>query len=107
MHPDDAYAAEHENGSLGKREAGMTNREPGTRNIVGQRAKSREELAAMIEEGRWDDMLNYVPIHPGDFFRIEPGTIQRHRGRHLILRPAVIRRHVSACNDYDRKIQSD
>lgn len=39
----------------------------------------------MIEEGRWDDMLNYVPIHPGDFFRIEPGTIHAIMGGTPIL----------------------
>lgn len=44
VHPDDAYAAEHENGSLGKRECWyVIDCEPGTRIIVGQRAKSREE----------------------------------------------------------------
>ena len=43
VHPDDAYAAEHENGSLGKRECWyVIDCEPGTRIIVGQRAKSRE-----------------------------------------------------------------
>lgn len=107
VHPDDAYAAEHENGSLGKRECWyVIDCEPGTRIIVGQRAKSREELAAMIEEGRWDDMLNYVPIHPGDFFRIEPGTIHAIMGGTLILETQQSSDVTYRVYDYDR-IQPD
>lgn len=39
----------------------------------------------MIADGRWDDMLNYVSIHRGDFFRIEPGTMHAILGGTLIL----------------------
>ena len=107
VHPDDAYAAEHENGSLGKRECWyVIDCEPGTRIIVGQRAKSREELAAMISEGRWSDMLNYVPIHPGDFFRIEPGTMHAIMGGTLILETQQSSDVTYRVYDYDR-VQSD
>lgn len=86
MHPDDAYAAEHEGGSLGKRECWyVLDAAPGTRIIVGQRARSREELARNIEKGLWDETLNLVPIHRGDFFRIEPGTMHAIMGGTLIL----------------------
>ncbi len=51
--PNDEYAAEHENGSLGKTEcSGPLDCEPGAIMIVGQRAKDRTEAAQMIEEGR-------------------------------------------------------
>ncbi len=107
VHPDDAYAAAHENGSLGKRECWyVIDCEPGTRIIVGQRAKSREELAAMIAEGRWDDMLNYVPIHPGDFFRIEPGTMHAIMGGTLILETQQSSDVTYRVYDYDR-VQPD
>jgi mannose-6-phosphate isomerase class I len=76
VHPDDAYAAKHENGSLGKRECWyVLDCKPGATIVVGQRAKDREQFARMVEEGRWDDLLYSVPIKPGDFFMIEPGTI--------------------------------
>ncbi len=29
----------------------------------------------MVEQGKWD-LLNYVPIKAGDFFRIDPGTVR-------------------------------
>ena len=60
----------------------------------------------MIEEGRWDDMLNYVPIHPGDFFRIEPGTIHAIMGGTLILETQQSSDVTYRVYDYDR-IQPD
>ena len=48
VHPDDAYAAEHENGSLGKRECWyILDAREGGDIVVGQRAKDREEFAQM------------------------------------------------------------
>lgn len=86
VHPDDAYAAEHENGSLGKRECWyVLAADEGTQIVIGQRANDRAELASMIDEGRWDDMLNLVPCHVGDFFPIEPGTVHAIQGGTLIL----------------------
>ena len=50
VHPDDAYAAAHENGSLGKRECWyVLSAEPGTKIVVGQRAHDRAEFARMVE----------------------------------------------------------
>ena len=44
IHPNDEYAAEHENGSLGKTECWyVLDCEPGATIIVGQRAKDRAE----------------------------------------------------------------
>ena len=71
MHPDDAYAAEHEDGSLGKKECWyVLSAEPGGTIIVGQRARSREEFAQMVEAGRWDELVYEIPVHAGDFFQI-------------------------------------
>lgn len=107
VHPDDAYAAKHENGSLGKRECWyVIDAEPGTQIIVGQRAKNRDELAAMIAEGRWDDMLNLVPIHTGDFFRIEPGTMHAIMGGTLILETQQSSDVTYRVYDFDR-VQAD
>ena len=45
VHPDDAYAAEHENGSLGKRECWyVLGADPGTQIVIGQCAHDRAEL---------------------------------------------------------------
>ena len=103
VHPDDAYAAEHEHGSLGKRECWyVLDADPHTDIIIGQRARNRQEFAQMIDEGRWDDMLNLVPIHKGDFFRIDPGTIHAIKGGTLILETQQSSDVTYRVYDYDR-----
>ena len=103
VHPDDAYAAEHEHGSLGKRECWyVLDAKPHTDIIIGQRTHNRQELAQMIDEGRWDDMLNLVPIHKGDFFRIDPGTIHAIKGGTLILETQQSSDVTYRVYDYDR-----
>ena len=103
VHPDDAYAAEHEHGSLGKRECWyVLDAEPDTDIIIGQRARNRQEFAQMIDEGRWDDMLNLVPIQKGDFFRIDPGTIHAIKGGTLILETQQSSDVTYRVYDYDR-----
>ncbi|HIR91471.1 MAG TPA: mannose-6-phosphate isomerase, class I [Candidatus Limicola stercorigallinarum] len=104
VHPDDAYAAEHENGSLGKRECWyvLSAEEPGSI-IVGQRAHSREEFAQMVEEGRWSDLLNEIPIKAGDFFQIDPGTVHAIKGGTVILESQQSSDVTYRVYDYDRK----
>ena len=51
VHPDDAYAEEHEH-ELGKTECWyILDCEPGTEIIIGHNASSKEELKQMIDEG--------------------------------------------------------
>lgn len=104
VHPDDAYAAEHENGSLGKRECWyvLSAEEPGSI-IVGQRAHSREEFAQMVEEGRWGELLNELPIKAGDFFQIDPGTVHAIKGGTVILESQQSSDVTYRVYDYDRK----
>ena len=103
VHPDDAYAAEHENGSLGKRECWyVLGADPGTQIVIGQHAHDRAELAAMINEGRWDDMLNLVPCNEGDFFPIEPGTVHAIQGGTVILETQQSSDVTYRVYDYDR-----
>ena len=103
VHPDDAYAAEHENGSLGKKECWyvLDAVENGTI-IVGQNARNREEFAHMVEEGRWSDLLNEVPIHKGDFFQINPGTLHAIKAGTLVLETQQSSDVTYRVYDYDR-----
>ncbi len=86
VHPEDSYAMEHENGSLGKTECWyVLDCDPGTTIIIGHNAKTHEELKDMIETGRWGEFLREVPVHKGDFFQIDPGTLHAIKGGTMIL----------------------
>jgi len=86
VHPDDAYAAEHENGALGKTECWyILDADPGATIIIGHHAGSKEELRQMIEEERFGDLIREIPVHPGDFFQIEPGCVHAIKGGTLLL----------------------
>lgn len=103
VHPDDAYAGEHENGSLGKRECWyVLAADADTKIVIGQHAHDRAELADMIEGARWDDMLNLVPCRPGDFFRIEPGCVHAIQGGTMVLETQQSSDVTYRVYDYDR-----
>ena len=86
VHPDDAYAKVHENGSLGKTECWyVLDCDPDATIIYGHNAKTREEMEDMIRENRWSELLCQVPVHKGDFFQVEPGCIHALRAGTLIL----------------------
>lgn len=86
VHPDDKYAARNENGSLGKTECWyIMDAKPGTTIVIGHNAKNKEEVKSMIEKGDWDDFIRVIPVHKGDFFFIEPGTVHAIKGGTVIL----------------------
>ncbi|WP_374285648.1 mannose-6-phosphate isomerase, class I [Lactococcus sp.] len=75
VHPDNAYGAKHE-GELGKTECWyIISAEPGAEIVYGHTAKSRQELAQMIEDGNWDDLLTKVPVKAGQFYHVPSGTM--------------------------------
>lgn len=85
VHPDDTYAKEHENGANGKTECWyiLDCKSPASLTI-GHNARTKEELAEMIEEDRWGELLREVPVQKGDFISIEPGTVHAIKGGCLI-----------------------
>jgi mannose-6-phosphate isomerase/beta-glucosidase len=86
VHPDDVYAAEHEKGSLGKTECWyVLDCDENATIIIGHHAKTKAEMARMVEEDRWKELLREVPIHKGDFFQIEPGCLHAIKGGTMIL----------------------
>ncbi len=75
VHPDDAYAAEHENGKRGKTEAWIVlNAEPGSRIIYGADTKG-ESMEKLVAEGRLKDCLRFVNVRPGDVYYIPSGML--------------------------------
>lgn len=103
VHPNDAYAAEHEGGSLGKTECWyIIDCVPGATIVIGHNAKTREELREMISEGRWKDLIREIPIKKGDFFQIDPGTIHAIKAGTLILESQQSSDITYRLYDYDR-----
>jgi mannose-6-phosphate isomerase len=77
VHPDDAYAQEHENGELGKTEMWYVLRVgPGARLVYGlRRGVTRESFAQALRTGGLERYLHYLPVQPGDAIFIPAGTV--------------------------------
>ena len=76
VHPDDAYAQVHENGSLGKTECWfICDCSEDATLVIGHNARTKEELEEMVKEGKWTELIREIPIHKGDFIQIDPGTV--------------------------------
>ena len=81
VHPDDEYARVHENGSLGKTECWyVLDCDPGATIIIGHNAADAREMADMVDQGRWTELLREIPIQKGDFFQIDPGCLHAIKG---------------------------
>ncbi|MFN8650167.1 mannose-6-phosphate isomerase, class I [Streptococcus sp.] len=106
VHPDDAYGLEHE-GELGKTECWyVIAAEEGAEIIYGHAAKSREELAQMIEKGEWDTLLTHVPVKAGDFFFVPSGTMHAIGKGIMILETQQSSDTTYRVYDFDRKDES-
>lgn len=76
VHPDDKYANEVEKQQFGKTEAWyIVEANDDTVLEIGHNANSKEELMNMVENERFEGLLNYKPIKSGDFFYIPSGTV--------------------------------
>ena len=76
VHPDNEYARVHE-GEYGKTEAWyILDCEPGASLIYGFKCPiSKDEFRERIENNTLLDVVNQVPVHPGDLFFIDSGTL--------------------------------
>lgn len=75
LHPDDAYALEHDN-SRGKPEAWVILDTPADGKIeFGHHAKSKKEFAEWAETGEWGKLLKYLPAKKDYFIDIPAGTL--------------------------------
>ena len=81
VHPDDAYAKEHEN-SAGKSECWyILDAAPDSAIVYGLNGRySREELEKAINEHRLEPCLRSVPVAKGDFVFIPAGTVHAIQG---------------------------
>ncbi len=77
VHPDDEYAYEHENGSLGKSEMWyVLDAAPGAQLVYGFNHDVRaHQIRKGAETGKIEKYLNHVKIHKNDVFYIKSGTV--------------------------------
>ena len=86
VHPDDAYAREHEGVPYGKTECWYVMDCPeNAALVIGHHAKTRQELTDMIAQDRYEELIRQVPVKKGDFLQIDPGTVHAIKGGFLIL----------------------
>lgn len=76
VHPSDEYALAHEN-SYGKTETWyVVEAEPGAGLYVGfNRDVTEAEFRTLIAENRLQEVLNFLPVKPGEWYFIEAGTV--------------------------------
>lgn len=77
VHPDDAYAMEHEYGERGKTEAWyVLAAEEGARLVYGLRTGTdREGMEKALADGTVVDLLTYLPVKAGDCVFVPTGTV--------------------------------
>ncbi len=77
VHPDDAYAAEHEDGALGKTEMWyVLDAGKDAHLLYGfNRDITREELKKSLTDGSVSKYLNLVPVKTGDVFFVPAGQV--------------------------------
>ncbi|WP_242258403.1 mannose-6-phosphate isomerase, class I [Streptococcus thoraltensis] len=103
VHPDDEYAMIHE-GELGKTECWyILSAEEGAEIIYGHNAKSKEELAQMIESGDWEHLLTRIPVKAGDFYYVPSGTMHAIGKGIMILETQQSSDTTYRVYDFDRK----
>lgn len=104
VHPDNAYAFKHEAGSLGKSECWyVLYAKPGATILIGQHAQTPEEFAQKVAQGKWDELLNIIPVKAGDFFQIRPGCVHAVRGGTVVLETQQSSDITYRVYDYDRR----
>lgn len=76
VHPDDEYGLKNAN-SLGKTEMWyIIDAKPGAQLVYGlKEGVTNEDFAKAIDEGKVEEMLNYVPVKKGDVFFIPSGLV--------------------------------
>lgn len=106
VHPDDAYANEHENGELGKTECWyIIDCAEDAEIIYGHTAMSKEEFVERVENNEWNELLRSVKIKPGDFFYVPSGTIHALGKGTVVLETQQSSDTTYRLYDYDRKDQ--
>ena len=103
VHPDDKYAKEIENGS-GKKEGWLIlDSKEDSKLVIGHKAKSKEELIKLVNEKKYNELLDYRNVEKGEFYPIPSGTIHA-IGKDIVLLEVQQSSDITyRFYDYDRK----
>lgn len=103
VHPDDAYAQQHEHVPFGKTECWyIIDCDPGSEIVYGHTAATRADFRQAVADKQWDHLLRRVKVKPGDFFYVPSGTIHAICGGCLILETQQSSDTTYRVYDYDR-----
>ncbi len=103
VHPDNAYAKKHENGSFGKTECWyVLDCEKDAALVVGHNASSKEELERMVGNGLWEEFIREIPVKKGSFVQIDPGCVHAIKGGLLVYEVEQNSDITYRVYDYDR-----
>lgn len=103
VHPDDAYAAAHENGSFGKMECWyILDCKKNASLVIGHNARTKDELCDMIKNKKWKKFIREIPVKKGDFIQIDPGTVHAIKGGITLLETQQNSDITYRVYDYDR-----
>ncbi|HFL3828706.1 TPA: mannose-6-phosphate isomerase, class I, partial [Clostridioides difficile] len=76
VHPNDEYAAKHENGELGKTEAWyIVEAEEDAYIVLGTNGCTKDEFKKSIEDGTIEEYMNKIKVKKGDVFYLKSGLI--------------------------------
>lgn len=101
VHPDDRLAAEQ--GDRGKTEGWLIlEADEGARICYGHHFATREEMKQTIENGQITSGLRYLPVKPGEFYPIPPGTVHALGGGIIVLEVQQASDLTYRLYDYDR-----
>jgi len=105
VHPDDAFNAREGIPDRGKTECWfILDCEPGTEIVYGLKpGVDRSDLEHAIERKTVPESINRVPIHPGDFLFVPPGTVHAILGGTLLCEIQQSSNITFRLWDWDRK----
>lgn len=106
VHPDDIYAAEHEN-DLGKSESWyILSAKPHASIVYGHTAKTREEFEEKVKAGDWEHLLRRLAVHEGEFYDVPHGMIHALGEGVVVLETQQSSDTTYRVYDYDRPDQN-
>ncbi|PTJ91319.1 mannose-6-phosphate isomerase, class I [Staphylococcus simulans] len=76
VHPDTAYAYEHEDGDFGKKECWyIIEADEDAEIIYGLNTESKDDFVEALDQGEHQDLFKHIPVQAGDFFFVPNGIV--------------------------------